>query len=147
MERSKMKNLKMLGLGAVFSLGLLALGAAPAEAKPPAHAKAWGYRAQQAQYYSPFGYRDYSYRDFGSRYSSRWRDRDRDRIPDWRDRYIGGRFDSPWPTRRDWDRDGRRNSKDWDLDNDGIRNRRDRDRDGDGVGNRRDRHPRRPRRR
>jgi hypothetical protein len=140
MERSTIRNMKMLGLGAVFSLGLLTIGAKPAEAKPPRHAKAWGYRAKRVapvQYYSPYRYSGSSYR-----YNSGRRDRDRDGIPDWRDRYVGGRFDSPWPVRRDWDRDGRRNERDRDWDNDGIRNRRDRDRDGDGIGNRRDRHPR-----
>ncbi|MCC2669137.1 MAG: hypothetical protein K0Q72_1608 [Armatimonadetes bacterium] len=77
---------------------------------------------------------------------SRSYDRDRDGIPDWRDRSVFGRrhFGT---RRRDIDGDGIRNRRDRDRDGDGIRNRRDRDRDGDGVRNKRDRHPSRPRRR
>lgn len=48
---------------------------------------------------------------------------------------------------RDTDRDGIPNYRDRDRDNDGISNRRDRDRDGDGVPNRRDHRPDNPYRR
>lgn len=47
---------------------------------------------------------------------------------------------------RDRDRDGIPNRMDRDRDNDGVRNRLDRDRDGDGVRNRDDDRPNNPRR-
>ena len=55
----------------------------------------------------------------------------------------GGR-DNRW---RDTDRDGIPNHRDRDRDNDGISNRHDRDRDGDGVRNRHDSRPDNPYRR
>jgi hypothetical protein len=72
----------------------------------------WGYTPgvwTQAQY----GYDRHwdQYRRFESRRRSP--DRDRDGIPDYRD--------------RDLDNDGRRNDRDWDVDGDGVANRYDRD--------------------
>jgi len=58
--------------------------------------------------------------------------------------YQHGGRDGRW---RDTDRDGIPNHRDRDRDNDGISNRHDRDRDGDGVRNRHDRRPDNPYRR
>jgi hypothetical protein len=141
-------------MGAVLGLGLLLGNPAPAEAKPPVHAKAHGYRRKAPVLVHR------TYRPYHSRYSV-YHDRDRDGIPNWRDRDKDGdgirngrdrhdRRPQPYvrrPVRRDWDRDGIRNRRDWDVDGDGVRNRRDRDKDGDGLRNRRDRHDKNARRR
>lgn len=128
------KRVKMLGLGTIFGLGLLGAAAPAAEAKPPRHAPAHGYRRKTTvtryrtvpRYTSRYNRRVYR--------NGRWVT-----VPTYRSR-VGG-----W--RRDIDGDGIRNRRDRDIDGDGIHNRRDRDTDGDGVRDSRDDYPRNPRRR
>lgn len=71
-----------------MGLGLLATGIRPAEAAPPSHAPAWGYR-RKFEKSNNGGYWQ-SYRT--SRYSrySRSQDFDRDGVPNWKDRDIDG---------------------------------------------------------
>lgn len=124
------RTVKILALGGLMSLGLLVGELPQAEAKPPSHAKAWGYRARQSG---------------ASTFRRNWGVGRSNRV---RPRYYRTRYrTSPYSWRRDVDRDGIRNRRDRDVDGDGIRNRRDRDKDGDGVRNRRDRYDRNPRRR
>jgi hypothetical protein len=90
---------------ALACLGLLAVEAAPAVAKPPSHAPAHGYRRKQqskSRYYRT-SYRDRDSYRRTSRYTGRTRysranDFDRDGIPNWRDQDIDG---DGVPNRRD----------------------------------------------
>lgn len=126
------RRAKMLGLGALFGLGLLTV-AAPAEARPPRWAPAHGYRRKVAVS---------RYRTAPRVYRTRtvWRNGRRVVVPYYRSRVGGYRTTI---RRRDIDGDGIRNSRDRDVDGDGIRNRRDRDDDNDGIRDRRDRARRR----
>jgi hypothetical protein len=126
MKQSVSRRLMTLGLGASLAFGIAGLQS-PAEAKPPSHAKAWGYRRKHTtvRRVTP------KYRVAGYRNTVRYRDVDRDGIPDYRDRFIRS---SRYPYRKDLDRDG-------------VRNKRDKDKDGDGIRNRRDDHDKNPRRR
>jgi hypothetical protein len=145
-----------LGLGAALAM-LLIPGASPADAKPPAHAPAWGYRAKNKAAVHPVRHRVVSRYgangDFdrdGIR-NSRDRDIDGDGIPNYRDS-NDYRYDRrtvrrtvrrtpvvarPVVVHRAPVRPAYRTKKDWDRD--GVRNKYDRDRDNDGVVNRADR--------
>ena len=133
MEHNILARARAWALGAVFAGGTLAM-AVPAEAKPPAHAPAHGYRRKAAVS------RYYRNTRFGTSYyrTRRSLDIDYDGVPDYRDRWIT----RPQfvVRRKSW-------AKRKDIDRDGVRNRRDPDKDGDGKRDRRDRHPNNPRRR
>lgn len=109
-----------LAVGTVFGLGLLFAGQ-PAEAAPPAHAKAYGYRNNQAQHrYRP----GYGPQQFPGRYGgSQWGGNARTPYG-YNARPYGYRTNS-LPPRQDVDRDGIRNRNDRDIDGDGVRNKRD----------------------
>ncbi len=87
------------GVAAVLGTALMAFEAMPAQAAPPKHAPAWGYRRKQQQ-------------NTNHRRITR-ADIDGDGIPNGRD--------------RDMDGDGIPNTRDRDRDGDGIPNTRDRD--------------------
>ncbi len=115
---STKRRLTLLGFAAAMGLGVLAMGAQPASADPPPHAKAWGWRNKQSGYDRERG--SYRYRN-----SHRY-----DRY----DRYDR-RDDRRYDRRDDWRHSGN------DIDGDGIPNSRDRDIDGDGHPNWRDNKP------
>ncbi len=98
----------LTGFAAVLGLALAAFEAVPAQADPPKHAPAWGYRKKQAA--------SKNYRNQNTR------------TRNWGRRSTSG----------DIDGDGRNNWQDSDMDGDGIPNWRDRDQDGDGIPNNRD---------
>ncbi len=114
----------VLGTVALLGLGMLGLGAQPAQADYRYHNHGCSCREVRYHRVYDFGYDRYDRYD-------RYRDDFRYR------RYYGN----------DWDRDGVPTRWDRDRDNDGIRNRYDRDKDGDRVPNWRDRNDRNPRRR
>lgn len=116
---------KVIGFGAMAVL-TVAAGSAPAQAAPPPHAPAHGYRAKQAELgydRSNYGYGAY---DDGYVYVDRtWRSDGWDRYG--RRSQERSRYSSRMGRWGDFDGDRIPNCHDRDIDNDGIRNERDRD--------------------
>lgn len=91
------------GVAAVLGMALIAFEAMPAQAAPPPHAPAWGYRRKQQQQ------QQQRYSNYGTKY---------------RDNYRTRRHH---PYSNDLDGDGIVDSRDRDIDGDGILNYRDRE--------------------
>ena len=95
---------RLLGLAALFSIGLFAAGVTPAQADPPCHAKAKGWHKKQAKKHKHVNAchderDDHSYsrnRRDDRRYDSRYDDRD--------DRRYDSRYEDDYRRRQDQDR-------------------------------------------
>ncbi|MFN3650701.1 MAG: hypothetical protein ACK47B_14085 [Armatimonadota bacterium] len=153
MNASLRKVWASLGAAVLGLTMLTVIDVKPADARPPAHAPAHGYRRKQAaRTYRT--YRPAYSRTRPSQYTvyRRMQPYRRDRRYSTYNRYSRYNRSSTYRTNRyprakDIDRDGVRNRYDRDMDGDGRRNHWDKDVDGDGRRNRNDDHRRNPKRR
>ena len=142
---------KMLVVGSLLSMGVFAVDLAPAQADPPRHAPAYGYRnkqtAKEHRKWEKHEWKQDHERDKYERKQEQARlkyerkrekerakfDRKQERE---RERFERRRPEDRFPPRPPLPERLRR-----DTDGDGIPDSRDRDRDGDGMRNHRDRYP------
>lgn len=163
------KTIAGVGLAGLLLVGV---GTKPADARPPSHAPAHGYRGQsdrnhdrhcdcdrdrdgrrgrRGSSYNGAWHRDdcrHSLRSSNSRYGGYGYGNDRygnDRYDN--DRYDNGRYGSGRSSGDRYGNSGYNRGPKGDLDRDGRRNYWDQDKDGDGRRNERDRSPKNPSRR